>query len=447
MQIEIIEGCKVLDSEALTKIQSVTLIAIIVLAAVAGSAAYYLLNGKTQATENIKIGLCGDLDMPYGKAMWRGTVLAAEQINAQGGILGRNVTVVGEDDDSETPPFDIAVATNALTKLITVDKADYIISAAGYVQVYQDICSEHQKIFFSAGSLSDNDTQRVLDNYSKFKYFFRISGNASSAIAGQCDSLRTVGNYTGFTKVALLFEDVPLWSQMAAGMKNLLRDYGFEVVYYNTFPSGTTDFTSYFAAIEASGAQILSPLVVSQSCYSLVKEYAERQSPFVMWGILMPAEESNFWELTEGRCEYVSFMTIPVVAGYPLTNKTLPTREAYMQRWGEIPGGAAIGAYDVARFVLPDAIKRAGTTETEAVIKTLETTNVETSTARHFVFTSSHDTYVGLAGPNILSADYLVVCLFQWQANSTQVPVYPKQLMEEAGATYQYPPWQGPWDK
>ena len=93
----------------------------------------------------------------------------------------------------------------------------------------------------------------------------------------------------------------------------------------------------------------------------------------------------------------------------------------------------------------PDAIKRAGTAETEAVIKTLETINVETSSARHFVFTSSHDGYVGAAGPNMPSADYPLFCLFQWQANSTQVPVYPKQIMEEAGATYQYPPWQGPW--
>ena len=436
-----------MDSKALTKVRSAVLIAIIAVAAVGGSTAYYLLNGKTQGTANIRIGVCSDLDMTYGKSAWRGAVLAAEQVNAQGGILGRNLTVVAEDDDSETPPGDIAVATNALTKLITVDKADYVLSTALYVQVYQDICSQHQTIYFSGGSLSDNDTQRVLDNYSKYKYFFRPGSNASSGIAGQCDCLRTLKNYTGFTKVALLVEDLPaLFGQLAAGMKSLLPAYGFDVVYYNTFPPGTTDFTSYFAAIEASGAQILSPLVVSQSCYSLVKEYSDRQSPFVMWGYIGGmAGESDFWELTEGKCEYVSFDGYPITAGYPLTNKTVPTREAYMQRWGEIPDMTATAMYDVVRFILPDAIRRAGTTETEAVIKALETTNIETSTARRFVFTSSHDGYVGLAGPNIPSADYLLVCLFQWQANSTQVPVYPKQIMEEAGATYQYPDWTGPW--
>jgi hypothetical protein len=43
------------------------------------------------------------------------------------------------------------------------------------------------------------------------------------------------------------------------------------------------------------------------------------------------------------------------------------------------------------RFILSEAIRRAGTTETEAVMKALEAADVETSSARHFVFASSHD--------------------------------------------------------
>jgi hypothetical protein len=138
---------------------------------------------------------------------------------------------------------------------------------------------------------------------------------------------------------------------------------------------------------------------------------------------------------------------LPILSGYPLTNKTLPTREAYLQRWGTvIPGGSAVAAYDGIRFILPDAIKRAGTTETEAVIKTLENVNVETSMARHFVFTGSHDVMVGAGGPDNPAEDYVLRCYFQYQADDTLVPVKPKTIMEEAGATYKYPPWHGPWD-
>ena len=81
------------------------------------------------------------------------------------------------------------------------------------------------------------------------------------------DSLRTVRNYTGFSKVAFLTEDFQGVDQFAGGVKQRLLDYGFDVVYYQKFPPMTADFTSYFAAIDASGAQILIPAVWTQSCF------------------------------------------------------------------------------------------------------------------------------------------------------------------------------------
>jgi branched-chain amino acid transport system substrate-binding protein len=423
------------------------LIAIIIVAAVAGSLAYMFWAGPAQSTETIRIGICADLDNAYGKAIWRGAVLAAEQINAQGGVLGRNLTVIGEDDDSESS-MDIAVGINALTKLITVDKADYIISLGGAnLLAYQDVCCEHKKIFISIGVGIDDYSQRVLDNYEKYKYSFRpYPLNDTTISARMLGEVMAVGNYTGFTKVALLFDDFPMGKAIASGLSKSLPDHGLEVVYSALYPLGATDFTSYLAAIEASGAEILVPFIVMQGDIPFVKEWYDRQSPFVVWGVLGLTAGPDAWELTEGKCDTVSFAGLPAVAGYPLTNKTVPAREAYIQRWGEVPNAGAFAAYDTLRFILLDAIRRAGTTETEAVIKTLETTNVETTSARHFVFTSSHDVFVS-DNPNNPAEDYpdyFLLCIFQWQ-NGTQVPMHPEAIMKEAGATYQYPPWQGPW--
>ena len=41
--------------------------------------------------------------------------------------------------------------------------------------------------------------------------------------------------------------------------------------------------------------------------------------------------------------------------------------------------------------------------------------------------------------------EYMLVLLFQWQ-NGEMLPVYPKQVMEEVGATLTFPDWPGPWD-
>jgi branched-chain amino acid transport system substrate-binding protein len=438
-----------LNSEALTKIQSLTLIAIVVLTAVSGSLLYFFTIRPGQSAESIRIGVCGDLDMGSGKSTLRGVTLAAEQINAQGGILGRNITIVTEDDDSETPPNDVAVAINALTRLITVDKVDFIISPGGFrTQIatpFQDIVSEHKKIMFTTVVASDEIMQRVLDNYNKYKYVFRVMPtNASTASAGMLGGIITLGNYTGFTKVALLFQDYTSAKTAASDLNKTLPSHGFQIVYSNLISTSVTDFTSYFAAIEAAGAEIVVPYITGAIGTAFVKEWHERQSPNVVWGVLTEAGHSDFWNVTEGKCDTVSFPGSPAVSGYPLTNKTVPTREAYIRRWGEVPTMTAVGAYDALKFILPDAIKRAGTTETEAVIKTLETTNVETSSARNFVFTSSHDIMVGSGTPNNPAEDYMVVMNFQWQ-NGAQVPMTPQGIMKETGATYKYPPWQGPW--
>jgi len=215
------------------------------------------------------------------------------------------------------------------------------------------------------------------------------------------------------------------------GLNYVLPENGFDLVYKGTFPLGTFDFTSYFAAAEAAGVEVLVPLITYDEGVPFVKEYYERQSPvFIYGGILQAVAVPEGWELTDGKCEHTTVAGLPVTAAYPLTSKN------------ENPLGAA--TYDPVRFILPDAIERAGTIETEAVIKALEETSVETSSAENFVFTSSHDVMMG-ENPNNPDADYALVMYFQWQ-NGKMVPVYPKKIMEEAGATYTYPPWSGPWD-
>jgi branched-chain amino acid transport system substrate-binding protein len=438
----------VLDSEALTRVQSIVLIAIVAVGLVGGGTAYFLWSGKTLATESIKIGVCADLDNSQGKNTWQAAVLAAEQVNAEGGVLGRNFTIISEDDDDETPPNDVATASNALVRLITVHKADYIITNAvgsNLVSPFQDICASHKKILFTVRATLNEFTQKVLDNYPQYKYYFRVGSMNSTAMSGAfVDQLITFANYTGFTKIAYLMQDAPTSRQLASGLDKSLPEHGLEIVYRGWVPSATTDFTSSLAAIEASGAQILFPAFVSPVGIAFIKDWYDRQSPTVVFGLLTSAQEMNFWNLTEGKCQSVSFTGRSVVAGYPLTNKTLLTREAYLKRWGETPTSPAVSTYDAVRFILPDAIRRAGTTETESVIETLEETNIETSDVRHFVFTSSHDTMLEASASGGYSEDHLLICVFQWQ-EGTQVIVYPEHLMEEAGTTYKYPSWKGPW--
>jgi branched-chain amino acid transport system substrate-binding protein len=423
------------------------LIAIIVVVVVA---AYMLVPREEESSETIKIGFLADLDGLGGKDAWQAAILAVDQINDEGGVLGRRFELIGEDSDEETIPQDSVKVSSALTKLITVNNVDFIVSAASSEAglVEQEIIAEHKKILIAFQAHLDVLTQRVKDNYDKYKYFFKYLGWNSTAIQqGMTDSLLLLREDLGFNKIGYLAEDL-IWNKGIRDVfDNYLEDsYGFDVVYKGVFPMGTFDFSSYFAAAEAAGTEVLIPLIAGNNGgIPVAKEYYDRQSPiFIYGGMMLGANAPESWNGTDGKCNYVCTAALPIIAGYPLTSKTLPAREAFIESWSETPGPWAAGAYDILRFVLPDAINRAGTIETEAVINALEDTSIETSLAENFVFTESHDIMMG-ENPNDPNADYMMVMLFQWQ-DGEQVPLYPRKIMEETGASYMFPDWSGPWD-
>jgi len=433
-----------LNSRALTKTQSIILVAMIIVAVV-GVAAIILWDGSSQSSDTIKIGILADLDGVIGSAAWKGAVLAVEQLNAEGGIIGKQVELVGEDSDAESGADPVEV-TQSLTRLITIHKVDFVMGYApgdiGFL--CQEIAAQHKKIFIGTGTVSDEVCQRIIDEYDKYKYYFRPLWNQSSGRLGIIDSLLLLREDTGFNKIGYIAEDLTWNVGHRATIEEFLPE-GFEFVYGGTFPIGTIDFGSYFAAAESAGVEVLVPMIYSDGAITFAKEYYDRQSPmFVYTGLAFQISPNEGWDRTDGKCNYMALVEFATTAGYPLTSKTLQTLDLYENRWNEKMRISGSVYYDTIRFILADAIKRAGTIETEEVIQALEDTSIETSNAKNYVFTASHCTMMG-ENPNDPESDLPHVIILQWQ-NGQQVPLYPKKIMEEAGANYLFPDWSGPWD-
>ncbi len=225
-----------------------------------------------------------------------------------------------------------------MTRLITVDKADFVVSNVGFADTFfahEAICAQNKKIMFTTLASLDEFTQKVLDDYDQFKYFFKLFPvNTTSNTAILLDDVLTVAKYSQFTKVGLLYQDLPTLKMVMNSLKSSLPAHGFEVVYINSVPPSTTDFTSQFSAIEKSGAQILVVFIVTRAAVPFVKEWCDRESPFLVLGFMPSSGDPDFWDVTGGKCEYTSAENPPGMAGYPLTNKTSAMRDTYLRRWG-----------------------------------------------------------------------------------------------------------------
>jgi branched-chain amino acid transport system substrate-binding protein len=136
------ENNVLLDSQALTKIQSIIILAIILVAAL-GSSIYFLVNQPEQSSDTIKIGILADLDNVRGMQIWKGAKLAVEQINAEGGMLGKQIELIGEDHNLESGA-DMVEVNTALTRLISIHNVDFIIGQTSNEIGFgvQDIISE-----------------------------------------------------------------------------------------------------------------------------------------------------------------------------------------------------------------------------------------------------------------------------------------------------------------
>jgi len=430
----------------LTKIQSIIFIAIIV---VAGIAAYFLLDKEEQSSETIKIGILTDIDGASGKHILQGAVLAAEQVNAEGGILGRQVEVIGEDTDFESG-IDLTKINSALTRLLTVDDVDFVMGLATAEMGFmiQEVIAEHKKIYIACGGIPEELTQRVIDDYDTYKYFFHLGPNSTVLRKLTIDGLLHVREITGFNNVGYLFDDHQYCAELGDSLDNMLPELGFNLVYKGKFPPFSTfDFSSYFAAAEAAGVEILMPQSIFDSGIPLVKEYYDRQSPMILYGgFISRAGYLESWEETGGKCVYSTSNIEGVTVRYPVTSKTVSFHDSYVERWGMAPFFLGANSYDFIRFILFDALEKAGTTETEEVVKALEKGEVETTMARKDTFASSHSVFWG-EGPVDNPDDYSPLgSKFQWQEDGSLIPIFPKWLMEEANATLTYPPWPGPWD-
>ncbi|MFT7595883.1 MAG: branched-chain amino acid transport system substrate-binding protein [Paracoccaceae bacterium] len=331
-------------------------------ATVAGA---FAMTGAVSAADcPIKIGGIAPLSAPGtvvgGEAMREAMLIAQDDINAAGGVLGCDVEVIIAD--SEGLP---EKAKAIMEKLITQDGV--VAVGGGYHSsvgvASKDVANSRKIPVVFAETWNDTITG------DKQKYIFRIAPLSSWASA-------TIWNY-GLTldsvkKVAILTENTDYGIPAAKETTRGLESGGKEVVTFSV-DIGTQDYAGIVQRIKAASPDMIVTLATGEAGYNFTQQAADAgigplDIIFVTGQVSL--ESKSYWEnVPDGNLAFVQRIGLPETG---FSDKGKNFAKVYKEKTGK---GAvesyAMEAYD-SIAILAQAISEAGSTDGDAIVAALE---------------------------------------------------------------------------
>jgi branched-chain amino acid transport system substrate-binding protein len=398
--------------------------------------------GVVQAAQPIVIGCPLATAFLYGWDAERGVTLAVEEINAAGGV-----NVAGEkrpfkieviDTRDLEPGVPVSEALLAVEKLILDKKADFIIGGpvrSEAALAAMPLLSKYKKVsILTTGVLTPKYNALVAEQYDKFKYCFRIHGEAKNLVGEIFANFTELKDKYGFNNLFIIAQDVSHARGAANIIKAIAEKKGWNVTGLEIYPTGATDFSMGLLKAKESKTEIINIWMDMPESAILLKQWYDMKIPALPFGsTLAAAEQPGFWKATDGKGEYT--LCNVVNAGNAPSNATPWTMkfyDAYTKRWGIEPEGLGTSSSYMAVYVLKDAIERAGSLDSDKVVTALEKTDIMGVYGRLRFDPKGHQVI-----PATDPKEGAVGSILQWQ-DGKRVVVYPKSI---ATGEILLPPW------
>ena len=215
-------------------------------------ASVFVLSGASAQTNPIKVGMSLALTgggAPAGKMLQAAVELWRDDINAKGGLLGRQVQIIVYDDQSNP-----ANVPGLYTKLITVDKADLLLGPYGtnFVAPAMPTIIQNNKMTISFTAIGINREFK----YDKYFSMVPVGTDGVNAFSKGFFEIAAQQKPKPQT-VAILAADAEFAQSAAQGAREELKKHGFKLVYDKSYPPSTTDFAPVVRAVQAANADIV----------------------------------------------------------------------------------------------------------------------------------------------------------------------------------------------
>jgi len=320
------------------------------------------------AADTIKIGVIAEAQAVAGSSIPQAAQLAADEINAAGGVNGKKIEIVTYDNHSSA-----AESVRAFQRAANEDHVNAVIASyiSEVVLALEPWTGRLKTVMVTPGAASDVITQNIAKDYDNLKYTFHGYLTSTSLADQVCDASKDLLVKDLHMKTAVVMSEDAAWTTpLDAEYLNCLPKAGLKVVDHIRFSPDTTDFTPIFNKIEGEKPDVIVTGISHVGVQPTV-QWKQQEVPIPMIGVASQATNSSFWNDTNGATEGVLYQAVSG-PGVAVTPKTLPFVAAFNKRYGNNPSYCGYTAYDEV-YYLADAIKRGGT-DPDKLVDALEKT-------------------------------------------------------------------------
>jgi len=313
----------------------------------------------------IRLGVAGahsgDL-ASYGLPSLNAARLVVKEVNARGGVLGREVEIVAEDDVCKPE-----IATNTATKLIS-EKVDIVMGhiCSGATKAAVGIYNDARKIVISPSATNPELTQS-----GNSPNFFRTIA-ADDAQAGQ--EVDFALKVLKLKRLAVIHDKGDYGKGLAEFAKGFIEKSGVaELVLYEGVTPGAVDYSAIVQKIKRASADGVIFGGYHPEASKIVSQMRKKgmKTPFISDD---GVKDETFIKVAGQYAEGVYASGPQDTSKNPLTKAAI---EAHQKEYGSEPGAFFLNAYAATQAAL-NAIDQAGSTDFERVAKALRTESVDT---------------------------------------------------------------------
>jgi ABC-type branched-chain amino acid transport systems, periplasmic component len=284
-----------------------------------------------------------------------GAEMFVEYINANGGVLGRELVVVYEDDQGNE-----TVATNAFQKITS----EYDLSAV-VLNKFSSVVLAMEEFLKDEGipGIACGSSVKIADSENPYLYSTRKSDyGAGESVANAC------ANLLGMTKVAILHAPDALGTGMSPVVERVLAEQGVEVVSVQQFSADEKNFAPYIAKMINSGCDGIVAIAQQTEAALIMSAVADAGLDIPCIGSSAFCQQTainNAGEACNGWYSVTSWS--PTVTEEPAAGWVA----AYEAKYGHAPDMSSVLSYD-ALAIFAWAIEACGSDDPAAINAQME---------------------------------------------------------------------------